>query len=234
MKVSVVVPTFHEEAGIEEFLRQFSGQSLPRSELEIIVVDGGSEDRTREIAARYVDRVILQRSPGIGGARNDGVAIARAEIVATTDADCRVPRDWLERIVDHFEDPEVVAVCGPDGPIERSWKARAIFFVVRSLIRLAALVGVYGTGGTNSAFRKSAFLAIGGYRGLPHSDDIDLGVRIRREGRVVYDPHLFVRLSVRRLERQGYMRTLLLWLRGDLKVLAGKPIDAAPYARQKY
>lgn len=234
MRVSVVVPTFHEEAGIEAFLRQFERQTLPRSEFEIILVDGGSEDRTREIAAPLVDRVVLQTSPGIGGARNDGVAVARADVIATTDADCRVPPDWLERIAAHFEDPEIVAVCGPDGPIERSTKARVVFFVVRSLIRLAAFAGVYGTGGTNSAFRKDAFLAIGGYRGLPHSDDIDLGVRIRRMGRIVYDPRLFVRLSVRRLERHGYMRTLLLWLRGNLKVLAGMPIEAASYARQRY
>lgn len=234
MRISVVVPTFHEEAGIEAFLRQFSRQTLPRSEFEIIVVDGGSEDRTREIASGHADRVIVQTSRGIGGARNDGVAIARGGIIATTDADCRVPDDWLERIASHFDDPSVVAVCGPDGPLEPSWKARAIFLFVRSVIRVAALLGTYGTGGTNSAFRKDAFLAVGGYRSLPHSDDIDLGVRIRARGRIVYDPGLHVRLSVRRLEKQGYMRTLLLWLRGDLKVLAGRPLEDADYARQKY
>lgn len=234
MRVSVIVPTYHEESGIEAFLRQFGRQTLPRSEFEIIVVDGGSEDRTREIASLHADRVLVQTSRGIGGARNDGVAIARGGIVATTDADCRVPDDWLERIAAHFDDPTVVAVCGPDGPLEPSWKARAIFLFVRSVIRLAALAGVYGTGGTNSAFRKDAFLAVGGYRPLPHSDDIDLGVRMRACGRIVYDPRLYVRLSIRRLEKQGYMRTLLLWLRGDLKVLTGRPLEDADYARQKY
>jgi len=235
VKVSVVVPTFHEEAGIESFLRQFERQTLPRTAFEVIVVDGGSGDRTREIAARLADRVVLQTSEGIGGARNDGVAAARTALIATTDADCRVPPDWLERIVRAFEDPGVVAVCGPDGPLEGSWKARTVFFVVRFLIRLVALLGLCGTGGTNSAFRKHAFLAIGGYRNLPHSDDIDLGFRIRSRGRVVYDPGLYVRLSVRRLEKQGYMHTLLLWLRGDLKLLAGEPLEAAAtYARQKY
>ncbi|MGQ0797402.1 MAG: glycosyltransferase [Methanobacteriota archaeon] len=234
MRVSVVVPTYREAAGIEAFLRQFDGQTLPRGEFEVIVVDGGSEDGTWEIASRLADRVILQTSPGIGGARNDGVAIARAAIVATTDADCRVPGDWLQRIERAFDDPDVVAVCGPDGPIERTWKARAVFFVVRHLIRLASLVGVHGTGGTNSAFRREAFLALGGYRALPHSDDVDLGFRLRRLGRIVYDPRLFVRLSVRRLEKLGYVRTLLVWLRGDLKALAGLPIEPVDYARQRY
>lgn len=234
MKVSVIVPTYHEGAGLDSFLEQFERQTLARREFEIVVVDGGSEDGTREIASRRADRVLLQSHPGIGGARNDGVAVARAPIVATTDADCRVPPDWLERIARHFEDPSVVAVCGPDGPLEPSWKARAIFLFVRTLIRIAALAGVYGTGGTNSAFRKDAFLAVEGYRNLPHSDDIDLGVRIRGRGRIVYDPALYVRLSVRRLEKAGYMKTLLLWLRGDLKVLTDRPIEATPYGRQKY
>lgn len=239
MKVSVVVPTFHEEAGIEGFLRQFERQTLPRSEFEVIVVDGGSEDRTREIASRFADRVILQRSEGVGGARNDGVAIALAGIVATTDSDCHVPDSWLERIVRHFEDPSVVAVVGPDGPFEPRRKARFLFFLVRGVIRLAAMAGVYTTGGGNSAFRKDVFQAVGGYRPLPHSDDVDLGLRIRAKGRIVYDPALFVRFSVRRLEKHGYARTLLTWLQGDVKLLAGKEIEGAmgarqTYARQKY
>lgn len=234
MKVSVVVPTYQEAKGIEAFLTQLHRQTLPRPEYEVIVVDGESRDGTREIASRYADRVIVQTTPGIGGARNDGVRIARAEIIATTDADCRIPPDWLEDIVEDFQDPEVVAVCGPDGPFDGGLKARFIYFFVRGIIRLAALAGLYGTGGTNSAFRKDAFLAVGGYRNLPHSDDVDVGIRIRAKGRIVYDSRLYVEISVRRLEKNGYMRTLFLWLQGDLKLLAGKPIDAKEYARQEY
>jgi cellulose synthase/poly-beta-1,6-N-acetylglucosamine synthase-like glycosyltransferase len=228
------VPTYNEARGIEAFLRQFDEQTLPRSEFEVIVVDGGSSDGTGEIAARHADRVIRQTSPGIGGARNDGTAIARADLVATTDADCRVPRDWLERLVGDFRDPGVVAVCGPDGPLDGGLKARLVFFFVRGFIRAAALAGLYGTGGTNSAFRRSALEAIGGYRNLPHSDDVDVGFRIRGKGRIVYDPALFVGLSVRRLENDGYLRTLLTWVRGDLRLLAGKPLAPAGYARREY
>ncbi len=234
MKVSVVVPTYQEAEGIEDFLRQFERQTLPRAEFEVIVVDGGSRDGTAELAAKHADRVILQTGRGIGGARNDGVQAARAGIVATTDADCRVPRDWLERIVRDFEDPGVVAVCGPDGPFDGGWKARFLYFFVRSIIRLAALAGIYGTGGTNSAFRREPFLAVGGFRALAHSDDIDMGVRIRARGRIVYDPGLYVELSVRRLERDGYFRTLFLWLQGDLKVLTGRPVEDRPYAHREY
>lgn len=234
MKVSVIIPTYNEARQIEACLQSFAHQTLPRQEFEIILVDGGSTDGTTARAQPLVDSVIRQSSEGVGGARNDGAAIARAAIVATTDADCRVPETWLETILQDFQDPEVVAVCGPDGPFDGGLKARVIFFFVRSIIRLAALAGLYGTGSTNTAVRKDAFLAIGGYRSLSHSDDIEMGIRIASQGRIVYDPRLFVRLSVRRLEKQGYMRTLLLWLRGDLKVLTGRTIEAVDYARQEY
>ncbi len=234
MKVSVVVPTYQEAAGIEAFLRQFDRQTLPRSEFELIVVDGGSRDDTADLAAKIADRVIFQTTPGIGGARNDGARIARADLIATTDADCRLPPDWLERIVRDFGDPKVVAVCGPDGPFDGGLKARFVYLFVRGVVRLAALVGIYGTGGTNSAFRKEAFLAVGGFRSLAHSDDIDLGVRIRSLGRILFDPELYVELSVRRLEKDGYLRTLFLWLQGDLKVFARRPVEERPYARREY
>jgi len=234
VRVSVVVPVFNEAPRLERFLRQFDRQTVPRGEFELIVVDGGSTDSTRAIAARLADRLVIQTSEGIGGARNDGVAHARAAIIATTDADCLVPRDWLDRIARHFADPRVVAVCGPDGPIERAWKARAAFLFLRSVIRAAAAIGLYTTGGTNSAFRAETFRAIGGYRPLPHSDDVEIAMRLREKGRIVFDPSLDVRLSTRRMDRDGYLRTMFTWLRGDLKVLTGRPVEARPYARQRY
>ncbi len=234
MKVSVLVPTYQEATGIETFLRQFERQTLPRSEFEILVIDGGSRDGTPEIAAKFADRVLPQVSEGIGGARNDGARVAKADLLATTDADCRLPLDWLEWILEDFADPEVVAVCGPDRPFDGGLKARFLYFFVRAIIRIAALAGLFGTGGTNSAFRKSAFLAVGGYRTMAHSDDIELGVRIRSQGRIVFDPRLDVGLSVRRLEKNGYLRTFFLWLEGDLKVLGGRAIEPKEYARQEY
>ncbi len=233
-RLSVVVPTYNEAAGIEAFLTQFDAQTLPRDAFEVIVVDGDSTDGTPEIAARRADRVIRQVSKGVGGARNDGVRVAEAPVVATTDADVLLPSDWLARILAHFDHPDVVAVCGPDGPIEQDWKARLTFLFLRNLIRIFARLGIYTTGGGNSAFRRDVFLRIGGYRSLPHSDDVEIAFRLKREGRIVYDPRLFVRLSTRRMEKNGYGNTLLTWLRGDLKVLFGGEIEDVPYARQRY
>lgn len=234
-RISVVVPTYEEEESIEEFLKQFERQTLPRSDFEIIIVDGDSRDRTREIAERYADKVIIQRRKGIGGARNDGVDVASAPFVATTDADTILPERWLEIMLSHFErDEDVVAVVGPDGPIENSLRARIIYFLLRNIIHLATFFGLYTTGGTNSGFRRSAFLRIGGYKSLPHSDDVEIGFRLRKIGRIVYDKDLYVRLSVRRMEKMGYINTLLTWLKGDLRIICGLEVRGEGYAKQKY
>jgi glycosyltransferase involved in cell wall biosynthesis len=234
-RISVVVPTYEEERSIEAFLKQFENQTIPRSEFEIIIVDGDSEDRTREIAGDYADKVIIQERKGIGGARNDGVDIAGAPFIATTDADIRLPDRWLEIMLSHFEkDDKVVAVVGPDGPIEKTWKSRLVYFFLRNVIYLATFFGMYTTGGTNSGFRRFAFLEVGGYKSLPHSDDVEIGFRLMKVGKIVYDKELFVELSVRRMEKNGYVNTLLTWLKGDLRIMFGLDIGGKGYAKQKY
>lgn len=232
--ISIVVAAFNERPLIETFLRQFDGQSLPRDQVEVIVVDGGSTDGTRPIAERHADRVILQDGEGVGDARNQGVKIARAEIIAITDVDCLVPPRWLEWILEDFRDSDVLAVVGPDGPREDSGRAQVLFWFVRNLIRALTFLGVYTTGGTNTAVRRQAFLEIGGYRPLPHSEDVDFGLRLARKGRIVYDNRLFVRFSSRRMEKYGYMRVLGLWLVSDLRLLVGGAIPPRRYARQSY
>jgi hypothetical protein len=53
-------------------------------------------------------------------------------------------------------------------------------------------------------------------------------------GKIVYDKEQFVELSVRRLEKDGYVRTLLTWLKGDLRIIFGLDIAGKGYAKQKY
>ncbi|MCK4317870.1 glycosyltransferase, partial [Candidatus Bathyarchaeota archaeon] len=69
--ISVVVPAFNEEKNIEKCLTSLHSQTIPREHIEIIVVDGDSQDRTRMIAETLADKVITQTSMGVGGARND-------------------------------------------------------------------------------------------------------------------------------------------------------------------
>ncbi|NVM52213.1 MAG: glycosyltransferase [Candidatus Helarchaeota archaeon] len=238
MKISIVVPTYNEAKGIEKFLKQFDKQTLPRKEFEIIVVDGDSTDNTREIAQNYADVVIIQKSKGVGGARNDGVEIAKADIVATTDADIIIPNFWLEQIVNHFEkNKDLILLFGANHPITKD-KFIRFFSRLKKFINLifAKFRIAYLAEGPNTAFKKKEFLEVGGYSNLPIMDDMEITSRMRKKGKIIYDDSLYVYSSVRRMEKKGATNFGFVSLTSYFKLILFGPesIKVKDYAKQEY
>ena len=234
-KISAVIPTYNEERNIERCLKSLVNQTLHRAEYEIVIVDGKSIDRTVELAEEYADIVIQQKSKGIGGARNDGVEMTSAEIIVTADADIIFPEDWLERIYTDFKfKKDVVAVYGPIKPIEDAFKYRFLIGLFNKITYLFARMRVfYATLGSNTAFRRQAFLQIGGYSDMPAGDDYEIALRLKRVGKIYYDPTLYVDFSMRRMEQFGILRTLYIWAINAASVKRGKSAKVN-YARQIY
>ncbi|MCD6409088.1 MAG: glycosyltransferase [Candidatus Verstraetearchaeota archaeon] len=232
--LSVIIPTYNEEKFIGRCLRALLIQTLPKELYEIIVVDGYSTDRTREIASRYADKVILQARRGVGGARNDGAEAACGEILVFTDADTIAPRNRLERIWSWFkENPDLCAVCGPDLPLDGGRVLAALYRGINWFSRITALMGFPGTRGTNTAVRREVFLKVGGYTDYPLCDDVELGLRLRKLCRVQYDPGLIMYMSSRRFRKYGVMKVLKDWIRGDVFLLLGRRTHGS-YQRQQY
>ena len=97
-EVSVVVCAFNGADTIDDCLSALARLTYPR--VEVIVVNDGSQDATASIARRFTGvRVIDIPNGGLSVARNIGLAAARGEIVAYTDADARVDADWLTYLV---------------------------------------------------------------------------------------------------------------------------------------
>jgi len=233
--ISVVIPTFNEEKNIERCLKALQEQTLSREKYEIIIVDGGSKDRTVEIARKYADKVIKQKSKGIGGARNDGVKISQSDLIATTDADTIVPNFWLKRIIHNFKrKKDIVAVYGPVEPIEKKLKYKIFLSLMNSLGFLLYKFGMfYTTLGSNTAFRKKEFVLLGGYSDLTAGDDYEMGMRFRKIGKLYYDRGLSVVFSMRRYEKFGIIYSLYNWWINFLsKKLKIKP--KVRYSRQVY
>lgn len=93
---SVVIPALNEEEFIERCLLSLNDQTYPRDRYEIIVVDNGSEDRTKLIAEQHADRVLEKLDANVGAVRNHGVLDAKGEILICTDSDCLFDRNWIE------------------------------------------------------------------------------------------------------------------------------------------
>lgn len=114
MKVSVCLTVFNEEKSIENLINSLLKQSKKPD--EIVIVDGGSTDRTLQLLKQMQKkvktiRVLIQKCTRAGG-RNLSVEIARNEIIAITDADCKADGEWLKKITEPFTHKEVDMVAG--------------------------------------------------------------------------------------------------------------------------
>jgi glycosyltransferase involved in cell wall biosynthesis len=178
--ISVVIPTLNEEANITECLHSIRAQNLP---CEIIVVDGGSTDKTVELAKVYADKVYVLEKQGIGLARDYGTRLSSGNIIVSADGDCLYPSGWLERLTKPFEDPYIVVVGGSFKPKDSSPLANMF---AGSLTFAASTKNLFV--GSNMAFRKDAFFKVGGYRKFLRGEDWDLSLRLARVGKAFYEP----------------------------------------------
>jgi glycosyltransferase involved in cell wall biosynthesis len=102
MKISIIIPALNEEAGIEKVIDQIPKGELLKSgyEVEIIVVDNGSTDKTAEIAKAKEAQVVAQPLRGYGNAYRAGFAKATGNIIVTGDADMTYPFDRLPQLIE--------------------------------------------------------------------------------------------------------------------------------------
>ena len=230
--ISVIVPAFNEERNITACLKSLVSQTLPRDEYEIIIVDGNSSDRTRELAKEYADEVFIQASRKVGGARNDGVIRAKGNIVATTDADCIIPPDWLEVIKKDFERKDVVQLYGTVYPIEDGIKNKMSLIGANTFSSICYYTGLfYYTLGCNTAFDKEAFIKAGMYRTIDAGDDVEIALRMKKLGRVKFDSRMRVGFSMRRYQQFGTFKSLYEWF---YIVARGGETAKFSYSKRKY
>ena len=117
--ISIVIPVRNEEKFISQTLNQLIGQDYPQNRLEILVVDGMSEDNTREVVcgiASKVSWVKLLENPNklSSSGRNIGIKNSQGEIVFFVDGHCYIPNDLLlKNVVNVFERSKALCLCRP-------------------------------------------------------------------------------------------------------------------------
>ncbi|KPD32557.1 glycosyl transferase [Thermus scotoductus] len=215
MRISVVIPAHNEEAFLPKALQAVLAQTLPP--FEVIVVDNASTDRTREVAERFGVRVVYCPRKGVAYARQAGLLAARGEWVAMTDADSIPLPTWLQTLARHGEG--VVALYGPLRFYGVSpWTAFVSEWGYRAFLNLMAFLGKPNLAGANMMFLREAALEVGGFPEVEAREDVLLGWKLKRVGKVRYVPEALVLTSPRRL-KGGWVR----FLAQQVKNLLGDP-----------
>jgi len=190
-RISVVIPVRNDAARLEVCLRSLRQQLYPGGCWELIVVDNGSSDASREVARAWGATVLCFPGLKVGALRNRGVAVASGDILAFVDADHELPPDWLHRGLAALEAEDGVAAVGApcDVPKRATWVQR-VWSVHRLRRRGRHPTRWLGSG--NLFIRREAFLRAGGFReDLVAAEDVDLCLRLAQTaGRVVCDPSI--------------------------------------------
>ncbi|MDP2939166.1 MAG: PqqD family peptide modification chaperone [Candidatus Omnitrophota bacterium] len=111
-KVSIVIPVYNAEKTLTLCLDSLMNLDYPKQDLEIIVVDNGSTDNTKELIVSYpVNYVYEPKVKQYSAALNRGIQISQGEFIAFTHGDCVVERFWISNLLSGFKD-EQIAGCG--------------------------------------------------------------------------------------------------------------------------
>ncbi len=207
-RISVIVCAYNEENTIEECLASLAACNYP--DLEVIVCDDGSTDRTLEIAGRFPFKILELPHGGLSVARNAGLEAAGGEIVAYLDADAACHPDWPFYLALSMEEPTVVATGGPNLPHpDAGLIERAVAESPGSPMEvLLAPDRAEHVPGCNMAFRREHLVAIGGFNPAFTSagDDVDVCWKLLDEGHEIgFAPAAEV-IHHRRATVMGYLR----------------------------
>jgi cellulose synthase/poly-beta-1,6-N-acetylglucosamine synthase-like glycosyltransferase len=229
--VSLVIPAYNEWPVIRQKLENSLAVAYPADRLEIIVASDGSDDGTNEIVEEFASRRIVLRAfaPRAGkiSVLNRTIPDARGEVVALCDANVMFHADALERLVDHFADPDVGAVTGDvriasaDAPFG---DGEGLYYKYERFIQSqeSALGSTVTVDGGMYAIRKQLF------RPLPVDtilDDFVIGMNVALAGyRVIYDPAAVATENATMDVRQEFRRKVRIVAGGFRELLRGHGI----------
>ena len=183
--VSVVVPVYNGEATIAECVDSLLALRYPEDRIELLVVDNGSRDGTLGVLRRYGPRIVrLEESTrGPAAARNAGLRAAAGEVVAFTDADCRVDPDWLTAVVAPLDDPRVGIVGGTMRVIPAVGEVARFKEVIRDRRQSIEFFQPPYAGTANWASRRIVLQELGGFdERFRRGEDVDLSYRMTQAG----------------------------------------------------
>jgi rSAM/selenodomain-associated transferase 2 len=204
MKLSTIVPMLNEEAAIASTLRALRAGG---PDGEIIVVDGGSVDRSREIV-RPLCNLLIEAPRGRAVQMNAGATQAMGDVLAFVHADTIVPRTFATDIEIALADPRIVG-----GRFDvRLDDSHPLCVLIGALISLRSRLSRTATGDQTIFVRRAIFQTLGGFPDIPICEDLEFARRLKRTGRIACVRSRVV-TSARRWRKAGIIRMVVrMWL----------------------
>lgn len=210
---SITLPTFNEEEAIGRTIDSIKAQELDHeAEIQVIVVDNGSTDRTVELAKEHGAEVITNdtgKRVTISTLRNWGAKQSRCEdIIGFVDGDMEVPKNWLQTAINHLKGDIDCLGCVSMVPPEAGWVARTWFDPGRRSTR--PIWDVDFLPGRNIVLKKTVFEHVKGFdEELVTAEDKDFTYRINQAG------YRVVHLDQPRVMHLGYETDMRVYLRKE-------------------
>ncbi len=229
--ISIIIPTRNEEKIIESTLKRLK-DGIKKFQYEIIVVDGGSSDKTLEIVKKYTDKIVLQKEgphKTIGQGKNLGAEIAKGQYLLFMDADVYMPdADYcIENILKIFSTNDKmvgVAISQKVMPEYETFSDKVILYICNAY--LAMVNNVFGSGAAPGEFqfiKTDIFRKLGGYdERLVVAEDNEFFSRLSKIGKTHFDRQIFFYHTGRRAHKIGWPRLLFSWWSNYISVIIFK------------
>lgn len=219
-RVSVIIPALNEAAQIMATLQSVRADH-PH---EIIVVDGGSTDNTRNLA-RDVGATVIQSKPGRARQMNAGAAQATGGVLLFLHADTRLPNDWTRVVQESLGQPKVVAGAFAFHVAEPFAGRRLVEGATN--LRSRWFQNPYGD---QALFlRRTLFEELGGFADLPIMEDYELNQRLRKRGRIATSASAAI-TSGRRWKKLGIVRTTVI----NKMIITGYHLGVCPHKLARF
>lgn len=196
--VSIIVPCWNEESTVSKTIHSLLNLDYPKDKLKIMVVDDGSTDNTWQVVQKFKNNprieLYTKENGGKYTALNFGLSKNNSDLVGCLDADSYVHKDALKKIVTYFEDKETMAVA----PSIKLWEPKNFLqllqkveygFGIFTRKMFHYMKAIYITPGPFSIFRKSVFEKLGGYEHAHNTEDIQIALRMQKNGMKIVHAH---------------------------------------------
>lgn len=222
--ISLIVPNLNEERYLINFFESLTRQT--EKDFEVIIVDGGSTDRSLDICRVYSEvlnlKVIIDKTPNIGYVRNVGSESAEGTIFFNTSSDVMFNKDVIEKVKQQFNDLKLISLTARTKPVSSQifcHFAYQGFDLLRwAFSKLPGRFRKYRPGGNFFVIRKWVFKKVEGFPELPINEDGALGQKIdaflikTNRYKVKFDLSLCVHHHVKRFEEKGSLKSLMFYL----------------------